>query len=698
MSTYHNLNALVNLYDAEGHMQLDMDESAAKAYFLEHVNPNTVFFHSLKEKLDYLLENGYYEQEVLDQYTFEEIKSIFQHSYSFKFRFQSFLGAYKFFTSYALKTADGSRFLERYEDRVAMVALYLARGNTYEAKNIVTEIITGRFQPATPTFLNAGKKQRGEMVSCFLGGIEDTLESIGRAVNSAMQLSKRGGGVAFCLTNIRASGDPIKGIEGAASGLIPVMKVLESVFSYVDQLGQRQGAGAVYIHAHHLDILDALDTKKENADDARRIKTLSLGVVIPDITFELAREGKDMYLFSPYDVERVYGKPFAYVNVSEIYYDLVDNPDIRKKKIKARDFLQRIAEVQFESGYPYIMFEDTVNRAHNIEGKVILSNLCSEVTEVTTPSTFNEDLSYAEVGRDIQCNLASLNIARVMESSDIQKTVEIAVRALSAVADMSDMKSVPSIANGNAKSRAIGLGQMNLHGYFASVGLEYGSPESVAFTDAYFRTVLFHTLTASMLLAKENSPFFEFEKSAYASGRFFDDLLAEGWAVDPSVAHLFEGIDLPNDEDWIHLKDDVQKYGLYNAYLQAVPPTGSISYLNHATASIHPVTAPVEIRKEGKLGRVYYPAPGLTEDNMHLFKDAYEIGPEKIIDVYAAAQKYVDQSLSLTLFFKDDATTRDLNRAQIYAWRKGIKTLYYVRLRQMALSGTEVEGCVSCAL
>ena len=699
MTSYHNLNALVNLYDAEGKMQLGKDKEAARSFFLEHVNPNTVFFHSLQEKLGYLVENGYYEKGVLDQYTFEEIKSIFQHSYSFKFRFKSFLGSYKFFTSYALKTFDGDRFLERYEDRVSMVALYLARGNASEAKNIVTEIITGRFQPATPTFLNAGKKQRGEMVSCFLMDVQDNMESIGRAINSSLQLSKRGGGVALCLSNLREEGAPIKKIEGQSSGVIPVMKMLEDAFSYSNQLGARAGAGAVYLHAHHPDILKFLDTRRENADSAIRIKTLSLGVVIPDITFELAREGKDMYLFSPYDVERVYGKPFAYVNVSEVYYDLVDNPEIRKKKISARGLLQTLAEVQFESGYPYIMFEDSVNKEHQNEGKVTLSNLCSEILQVTTSSEFNADLSYRHVGRDIQCNLASLNVANVMSSDDPGATVHTAVRALSAVADMSDIESVPSIAKGNEMSRAIGLGQMNLHGYFASAGMEYGSPESIAFTDAYFRMILFHTLTASMELSKETgSPYADFEKSRYASGEFFDDLIAENWEVDPSVAHLFGGMSLPLNEDWETLKRDVMENGLYNAYLQAVPPTGSISYLNHATASIHPVTAPVEIRKEGKLGRVYYPAPGLTEDNMHLFKDAYEIGPEKIIDVYAAAQRYVDQSLSLTLFFKDSATTRDLNRAQIYAWRKGIKTLYYVRLRQMALSGTEVEGCVSCAL
>ena len=252
-------------------MQLGKDRDAAKAYFLEHINPNTVFFHSLQEKLDYLIENGYYESEVLDQYDFESLKSVFQHAYSHRFRFKSFLGSLKFYTSYALKTFDGERFLERYEDRVAMVALYLARGNTSEAKNITSEILTGRFQPATPTFLNAGKKQRGEMVSCFLMDVQDNMESIGRAINSSLQLSKRGGGVALSLTNIREEGAPIKMIEGQSSGIIPVMKLLEDSFSYANQLGSRQGAGAVYLHAHHPDIMKFLDTKRENADEKLRI-------------------------------------------------------------------------------------------------------------------------------------------------------------------------------------------------------------------------------------------------------------------------------------------------------------------------------------------------------------------------------------------------------------------------------------------
>ncbi|MBN9055965.1 MAG: ribonucleotide-diphosphate reductase subunit alpha, partial [Rhizobiales bacterium] len=182
---------------------------------------------------------------------------------------------------------------------------------------------------------------------------------------------------------------------------------------------------------------------------------------------------------------------------------------------------------------------------------------------------------------------------------------------------------------------------------------------------------------------------------------YFDKYTEREWLpATERVKALFEaaGIDIPTQEDWRALKAAVMEGGLYNQNLQAVPPTGSISYINHSTSSIHPIVSKIEIRKEGKIGRVYYPAAFMTNDNLDYYQDAYEIGPEKIIDTYAAATQHVDQGLSLTLFFRDTATTRDINRAQIYAWKKGIKTIYYIRLRQMALSGTEVQGCVSCAL
>ncbi|ELJ5796473.1 class 1b ribonucleoside-diphosphate reductase subunit alpha [Enterobacter roggenkampii] len=699
---YHALNAMLNLYDREGRIQFDKDREAVDAFFAAHVRPNSVTFASQDERLDHLVNEGYYDARVLTRYARAFVVKLFERAHASGFRFQTFLGAWKFYTSYTLKTFDGKRYLESFEDRVVMVALTLAQGDEALAQQLTDEILSGRFQPATPTFLNCGKAQRGELVSCFLLRIEDNMESIGRAVNSALQLSKRGGGVAFLLSNLREAGAPIKRIENQSSGVIPVMKMLEDAFSYANQLGARQGAGAVYLHAHHPDILRFLDTKRENADEKIRIKTLSLGVVIPDITFKLAKENAEMALFSPYDVERIYGKAFGDVAISELYDELLADDRIRKKTINARDFFQTLAEIQFESGYPYIMYEDTVNRANPIAGRINMSNLCSEILQVNSASRYDENLDYAEIGKDISCNLGSLNIAHTMDSPDFGRTIETAIRGLTAVSDMSHIRSVPSIEAGNAASHAIGLGQMNLHGYLAREGIAYGSPEGLDFTNLYFYTVTWHALHTSMMLARErNQRFSGFEQSRYASGEYFSQYLEGDWQ--PKTARVRElfaraGIVLPTREMWQRLRDDVMRYGIYNQNLQAVPPTGSISYINHATSSIHPIVSKIEIRKEGKTGRVYYPAPFMTNENLALYQDAYEIGPEKIIDTYAEATKHVDQGLSLTLFFPDTATTRDINKAQIYAWKKGIKTLYYIRLRQLALEGTEIEGCVSCAL
>lgn len=699
---YHSLNAMLNLYDADGNIQFEKDREATRSYFLQHVLPNTVSFASVSERLQYLVAEGYYEAEVLNRYPFDFVTSLFEQAYECRFRFQTFLGAWKFYTSYTLKTFDGKRYLEGFTERVCMVALTLAQGDQPLATALMEEMLSGRFQPATPTFLNCGKQQRGELVSCFLLRIEDNMESIGRSVNSALQLSKRGGGVAFLLSNLREAGAPIKRIENQSSGVIPVMKMLEDAFSYANQLGARQGAGAVYLHAHHPDILRFLDTKRENADEKIRIKTLSLGVVIPDITFQLAKANQPMALFSPYDVERIYGLPFADISISEKYEEMLADERIRRSFINPREFFQTLAEIQFESGYPYIMFEDTVNRANPIKGRINMSNLCSEILQVNTPTDYHDDLSYRHIGKDISCNLGSLNIAHTMDSPDFGRTIEIAVRGLTAVSDRSHIRSVPSIENGNAQSHAIGLGQMNLHGYLAREGLHYGSPAALDFTNLYFYAVTYHALRTSNRIAQErNQRFVGFEESRYASGAYFEQYINQPWQPrTPEAAALFAkaGIALPSQDEWRQLREAVMKHGIYNQNLQAIPPTGSISYINHATSSIHPIVSRIEIRKEGKTGRVYYPAPFMNNDNQAFYRDAYDIGPEAIIDTYAEATRHVDQGLSLTLFFRDTATTRDINKAQIYAWKKGIKTLYYIRLRQMALLGTEVEGCVSCSL
>ena len=704
---YHALNAMLNLYDADGRIQFGKDKAAEREYVTGHVATNTKRFESTGERLRYLIDHQYYAPAVFERYSPEFLDGFYAHAESSGFEFGTFLGAFKFYTSYALKTFDGKLYLEDFPQRCAAVALELAAGNEQRAVEYLDEMLSGAFQPATPTFLNLGKAQRGEAVSCFLVRIEDSMESISRGINAALQLSKRGGGVALLLSNLRELGAPIKHIENQSSGVIPVMKLLEDSFSYANQLGARQGAGAVYLNAHHPDILRFLDTKRENADEKIRIKSLALGVVIPDVTFELAKKKAKMALFSPYDAERVYGKPFADISVTEHYDEMVADDRIRKTYIDAREFFTTLAEIQFESGYPYIVFEDTVNRANPIAGRITMSNLCSEILQVQEASSYNEDLTYSHVGRDVSCNLGSLNIAKAMDAG-LAGTVETAIRALTSVSEHTRIDAVPSIRRANDEGHAIGLGQMNLHGFLAREGIQYGSEEALDFTDMYFMTVAYHAYRASHTLAVEHgTPFRGFADSAYAKpageGNYFDKYTYGRRSLAPRtelVRALFErfGVAIPTEADWAELRDDILRDGIYNQNLQAVPPTGSISYINHSTSSIHPIASKIEIRKEGKLGRVYYPAAYMTNENLEYYKDAFEIGWKAIVDTYAEATQHVDQGLSLTLFFPDTATTRDLNKAQIYAWRKGIKTLYYIRIRQQALEGTEVQGCVSCTL
>jgi ribonucleoside-diphosphate reductase alpha chain len=678
------------------------------------VNPNTVFFYTLDEKIDYLLEHDYIEEEMINRYSREFIKGLFKKLYDHKFRFRSFMGAYKFYRQYAMKTNDGKRYLERYEDRIAFNALYLANGDEKLADDIAQEMIAQRYQPATPTFLSAGKKRRGEMVSCFLLTIDDSMNGIGRAINSALQLSRIGGGVGLSLSNLRSSGDPIKKIENAAAGVVPVMKLFENAFSYSNQLGQRSGAGVVYLNVFHPDIVDFLSVRKENADEAVRIKSLSLGVVIPHKFYELAIKNDYMYLFSPYDVEREYGKPFSHVNITEEYDNMVANSNIRKTKIKARDLETEVSKLQDESGYPYVINIDHANEANALEGMIIQSNLCTEVLQVQKESILNDDQSYKILGNDISCNLGSTNITNLMSSPNFGKSVRIMTRALTQVSDNSNIEAVPSVRNGNEMYHSIGLGAMNLHGYLAKNQVHYGSPESIEFTSVYFLLLNYWTLYESNQIAKErNHSFHEFDLSKYASGEYFNKYTEKDWSIKNNrVKELFKGIQIPTKEDWQQLKESVMEYGLYNSYRLAVAPTGSISYVNEATSSIHPLIQKIEERQEGKTGKVYYPAPYLSDETISYYTSAYDTDMRKVIDVYAAAQEHIDQGLSLTLFMRSEIpkgmyewkgeetakTTRDLTILRHYAWNKKIKSLYYVRTYTDDGEEIGVNECKSCSI
>ncbi|NYA61209.1 class 1b ribonucleoside-diphosphate reductase subunit alpha, partial [Lactobacillus salivarius] len=676
---------------------------------------NTKQFSSIKERINYLIQNNYYEEEFISKYSFEFIEKLYDYLKKEDFHFKTFMAAYKFYAQYALKTDDNAYYLENFIDRVATNALYFGDGDEKLALELADELIHQRYQPATPSFLNAGRKRRGELVSCFLIQMTDDMNSIGRNINSALQLSRIGGGVGINLSNLRGAGAPIKGIHGAASGVVPVMKLLEDSFTYSNQLGQRQGAGAVYLNVFHPDIEAFLSAKKENADEKIRVKTLSLGLVVPDKYYELVAKNEDMYLFDPWGVERVYHKPFSYVDITKEYDNMVANPNIPKKVIKARDLEEQISKLQQESGYPYVINIDTANRVNPISGKIVMSNLCSEILQVQRASVINNRQEYEVLGTDISCNLGSTNIVNLMASPNFGKSVEVMTRALTFVTDKSDIDVVPSIQHGNRLAHTIGLGAMGLHAYLAKNQIEYGSPEALEFTSVYFMLLNYWTLVASNKIAKERKVTFDnFENSKYADGSYFDTYLNQEFAPkNARVKELFDGIFIPTKSDWTSLKEHVMKYGLYHQNRLAVAPNGSISYINDTTASLHPIINRIEERQERKIGKIYYPAPYLSNETLPYYKSAYDTDMRKVIDTYAAAQQHVDQGMSLTLFMRstipaglyewkngrtDKMTTRDLSILRNYAHYKGVKSIYYVRTFTDDASEVGANECESCSI
>lgn len=689
-------NEVLNEYRFTGKIDLQKDEEATKEYLQEHVYQKLRKFHSLEEKIQYLIKENYYEEDFLKKYTMDTIKRVFEIAYSYRFQFRSFMSASKFYEGYALKSRDGKEILETYEDRMSIIALFLADGDEKLAIRGIHAMMEA-YQPATPTALNSGKKARGELVSCFKLTMDDTMNSIAENIGYCLELSRLGGGVGINLTDIRPLGDPIKGIENRASGIMPVAKLLENAFSYSNQLGQRNGSGVIYLNIFHGDIEVFISSKKPNADEKIRLATLSTGIIVPDIFFELMKKNEEIVLFSPYDIYQVYGKRMSEISMTEMYEELMNHPNIRKlKRINARKLYTEIKKSQFESGYPFEIFDDQVNRTHPLKnlGRVKMSNLCTEILQVQETSIITDMDEPNQYGLDVSCNLGSLDIHRATKHPNFEQLVDTSMRLLTQVSLMTNIKNVPSVRKANQLMHSVGLGVMNLHGHLVSQKIPYGSPESIEFVDYFMEALNFYSIKSSMLLAKEQGEsFYGFQQSEYANGNYFDKYIHKS-DKEPTkmVKRALGNTPIIRSSMWKQLKEEVMKYGLFNAYRLAIAPTGSISYVRSCTASIAPITERIEIRDYAD-SRTIYPMPHLTNDNLHFYTEAYDINPYQLIDVYVACQKHVDQGISMTLYVTDQWTTEQLAKVYIYAWMRGIKSVYYVRQRLQT-----IEECVSCTI
>lgn len=678
----------------DGFYQLEKDAEAV-AEFLRYVADNSMRFDSVISRIQYMVDNGYYYPEVLTQYTPEQITEIHRQAEAAGLSFASYMAASKYYTDYAVKTRDKKTFLESPAERYAIAALYLAQGDYGMARELLWGYVHG-VQPATPTFLNAGKARRGEMVSCFLTEVDDSLNAINHAVGVATQLSKIGGGVAINVSKLRARGESIKEEEGVAKGIMPVLKLMEDGFSYADQMGQRKGSGAGYYNIFGWDVMEFLDAKKINADEKVRLKTLSIGLIVPSKFIELAEKNEPYYVFAPYTVYRAFGKHLDDMDMTEMYDKLVAHPDVKKKAMSARDMLTKIATTQLESGYPYIMFKDNANKAHPLKniGQIKMSNLCTEIFQLMEASIITDYGEPDEIGLDISCNLASINIVTAMASGDLRRVVHSAMDSVTAVSDMTSVENAPGVRKANDLMHSVGLGAMNLHGYLVKNKISYQSALGREFADVFFAAMNFYSLERSMQIAKERGgTFYRFEDSDYATGEYFTQYLENDFRPrSEKVAKLFEGMTLPGPEDWAQLKADVAKYGVWHAYRLAIAPTQSISYVQNATSSVMPIVDLIETRTYGN-SQTFYPAPFLARDNMISYTTAFNMDQYRIIDMVATIQRHVDQGISTILFVSSNTPTNELARYYLYAHKRGLKSLYYTRNKLLS-----VAECTACAV
>ncbi|WP_153369018.1 class 1b ribonucleoside-diphosphate reductase subunit alpha [Candidatus Phytoplasma sacchari] len=684
------------IIDENGNIKdLKKDKEALNSYLKEEINPKLKKFNTLQEKINFLITNEYYEKDFLEKYDFDQIKKIYQIAYDKKFVFPSFIGAFKFYNDYSLKSRDKKQYLETYEDRLAVNALYHSSGNFELAKKIIENLIEQNFTPATPTLLNTGLKKRGEFVSCFLLEAGDSLNDISRIVEFSMQLSKIGGGVSINLSNLRAKGEKIKEILNVSKGVLGVSKLLDYAFRYADQMGQRLGAGAVYLNVFHADIEDFLNSKKLNADEDFRLKTLSLGVVIPDKMIELAKNNEEMALFFPHNVFLEYGLNFADISVSmdEWYDTLVKNPKIEKKFINPRILLELISHLQGESGYPYLMFCDNANRNNTSSDKIKFSNLCTEILQPTITSNyaFYDKREEDKIGMDISCNLSSGHMGNMLKNKKIKETVFSAMEIMNSVSDKTNISYVPAVSKANKLNRSVGFGIMGHHGFIAEQMIDFGSEEDIELIDVFFNIINYYSLLHSNLKSiQTGQKFFKFNQSSYSNGKYFENKKAI-YPVSLKIKKIFENIYIPSDEDWFKLKENIMKYGLYNSHRLAVAPNGSIGYIMSATPSLTPIRQLVEERTYGN-SKTYFPSPFL-EDFGFMYETAYKMDKYKIIDIIAMAQKHIDQGISFELCITSDITTRELQKYYLYAHHKGIKTLYYTRTQKL-----KIDDCESCSI
>ncbi|MED4282221.1 ribonucleoside-diphosphate reductase subunit alpha [Priestia megaterium] len=648
-------------------------------------------YGSFYQLIQELTKIGIYNKQLLKTYTEEEINEIASVIIPERDRLFTYIGLLTLADRY-LATSHDKRVYELPQERFLIIAMTLMSQEKKENRTALVKeaywaLSSLYMTVATPTLSNAGKSY-GQLSSCFIDTIDDSLRGIYDSNTDLATLSKNGGGIGVYLGHIRSRGSDIKGFKGVSSGTIPWMKQLNNTAVSVDQLGQRQGAIAVYLDVWHKDIFSFLDARLNNGDERQRTHDLFTGVCLPDLFMEKVEARGDWHLFDPHEVrtlmgyslEDFYDEEEGSGSFRTRYAECVNNEQLSRETVPAIEIFKRIMLSQLETGTPYMFYRDTVNRANQNrhEGMIYCSNLCTEITQNQSTTVVTEEITEdgkiiitKNPGDFVVCNLSSINLARAVTEDVLERLIPIQVRMLDNVIELNDLPVLQAKLT-NQKYRAVGLGTFGWNHLLALKKIAWETDEAVAYCDELYEQIAYLTVQASMNLAKEKGAYPLFKGSDFESGAYFETRKY-------------------TSEAWSELRNEVQSNGIRNGYLMAVAPNSSTSIIAGSTASIDPIFRKF-YSEEKKNYKIPVTAPDLSPATNWYYKSVYLIDQHWSIKQNAKRQRHIDQSISFNLYVQNDIRAKELLDLHMMAWKEKLKTTYYVR----STSSEVIEECESC--
>ncbi|CEG21351.1 Ribonucleoside-diphosphate reductase subunit alpha 2 [Planococcus massiliensis] len=660
-----------------------------------------------------LSEVGIYSSDLMESYSEEEIKELGKEIDAERDLLFNYIGLFLLADRYVAKDYEGN-IHELPQERFLVIAMTLMQNEPQEKRlDLVKEAYWAMsnlyMTVATPTLSNAGKSF-GQLSSCFIDTVDDSLDGIYLNNWDIARLSKDGGGIGIYYGKVRALGSDIKKFKGNSSGVIPWIRLLNDTAVSVDQLGQRQGAVAVYLDVFHKDIMNGfLDLKTNNGDERRKAHDIFTGVSIPDLFMEKLNEKDDngrsigeWHTFCPHQVKSVMGWKDEHGTALglEDFYDEIDvkhftekyeeaaaNPLLPRKTYRAMDIMARIMVSQLETGTPYMFYRDEVNRQNpnkHLRGKgrtsIYCSNLCTEIAQNMSATTITKEYTdedgnlvmIRKPGDFVVCNLSSINLPRAVKAEVLERLIPIQMRMLDNVIDLNTI-SVGQADATNKKFRAVGLGTFGWHHLLALEGIHWESEEAVKFADKLYEEIAYHTIRSSMELAKEKGAYREFSGSEWQTGEYF------------KRKQYTSG-------RWTGLQKEITENGVRNGWMMAVAPNSSTAKIGGSTDGIDPLYA-VEYAEEKKNFKFKVTAPDLNHNTYDYYRRARHVLDQKwSIRQNAARQRHIDQGISFNLYVPHTIKAKDLLEMHVEAWAQGLKTTYYVR----STSQAEIEECEAC--